>query len=66
MNKPLCDDARMASDRVRALKSLLDQLAGSAGDDHEITAEDLALRSEAIGRFIAGGARLLDQATPFL
>lgn len=62
----MCDDARMASDRVRDLKALLDQLAASVEWDDRATAEDQALRNEAIGRFIAGGAPLLDKATPFL
>jgi hypothetical protein len=56
----------MASDRVRDLKALLDQLAENADWDDTAAAENLALRSEAIGRFIAGGVQLLDEATPFL
>ena len=62
----MCDDARMASGRVRDLKALLDQLAASVEWGDRITAEDRTLRSEAIGRFIASGALLLDEATPFL
>jgi len=53
----LCDDTRMASAWVRDLKALLDQLAGSSGRDDRTIAENQALRSEAIGRFIADGAR---------
>jgi len=56
----------MVSDRVLALKALLDQLAEQAQLDGEPTAEAEFLRAEAISRFIAGGAPLLEEATPFL
>lgn len=56
----------MASDRVRELKALLDTLVERAESDGELTAEDQILREEAIAGFIAGGAELLDQATPFM
>jgi len=56
----------MASTRVRDLKALLDRLAAEAEFDEEPTAEEEILRRQAIGGFIAGGAQLLDEATPFL
>jgi hypothetical protein len=56
----------MASDRVRDLKALLDRLAERAEFDGEPTAEDQVLRREAIGGFVAGGAQLLEEATPFM
>jgi hypothetical protein len=52
----------MASDRVRDLKALLDRLAERAGFGGEPTAEDQALRGEAIGGFVVGGAQLPDEA----
>jgi hypothetical protein len=63
----LCHHGGMASDRVRELKALMDHLAERAGSGgRELTADDLPLREEAIAGFIAGGAALLDEATPFL
>ena len=62
----MCHYARMASDRVRELKALLDRLAERAEFHGGPTAEDQILREEVIGDFIAGGADLLDEATPFM
>jgi hypothetical protein len=62
----VCHDAHMASNRVRDLKALLDRLAEQAECDEEPTAEEQALRREAISGFIAGGAQLLEEATPFM
>lgn len=56
----------MASDRVRVLKALLDRLVERTEFDGEPTAEDRILREEVIDGFIAGGADLLDEATPFM
>jgi Domain of unknown function (DUF6985) len=56
----------MASDRVHYLKTLLDQLASQAEAGEQATTAEQALRSQAISGFIAGGAQLLDQATPYL
>jgi hypothetical protein len=56
----------MASDRVRELKPILDRLAEQATFQRELTPDDQVLRAEVIGGFIAGGAELLDEATPFI
>jgi hypothetical protein len=56
----------MASNRARDLKALLDRLAGEAQPAKQSAAEDQTLRSETVSGFIASGARLLDEATPFL
>jgi hypothetical protein len=62
----VCHDARMASNRARDLKALLDRLAEQAEFDGQPTAEDQILRAEAISGFISGGPQLLDEATPFM
>jgi hypothetical protein len=56
----------MASDRVHEVKVILDRLVERAEFDGEPTADDQILREEVIGGFIAGGADLLDEATPFM
>jgi hypothetical protein len=62
----MCHHARMASDRVRELKAVLDRLVERAEFDGEATAEDQVVREEVIGGFIAGGVELLDEAMPFM
>jgi len=63
----MCHYARMASDRARELKAILDRVAGQAELDRDYDPdEDESLRAEAISAFIAGGVRLLEEATPAL
>jgi hypothetical protein len=63
----MCHYAGMASDRVRELKAILDRAAGQAEPDKDYHPdEDESLRAEAIGAFVAGGVRLLEEATPAL
>ncbi len=50
----MCHYARMASDRVRELKALLDRLAERAEFHGGPTAEDQILREEVIGDFNVG------------
>jgi len=57
----------MASDRVRELKAILDRVAEQAALDPDYDPdEDEGLRAQAITAFVAGGIRLLEEATPAL
>ena len=63
----MCHYARMASDRVRELKAILDRVAEQAELDKDYDPdEDKSLRAEAISAFVAGGASLLEEATTAL
>lgn len=63
----MCHYAAVASDRMGELKALLDRAAGQAELDKDYDPdEDEGLRSEAVSAFVAGGVRLLEEATPAL
>lgn len=64
-----CHYVRVASDRARELKAILDRAARQAAVDvHGGPEEDDGpLRAaEAVSTFVAGGVRLLEEATPAL
>lgn len=57
----------MASDRVRELKAILDRVVARAGFDRDVGPdEDESLHAEMVSEFVAGGVRLLEEATPAL